>query len=255
MRTKREQAVGDVIQGPWRTPAPTGADESERQRLTEEIAAQIVAGHGSVVRWTAELADACGPRSYPTTSRSPAVCPTRSPRSPTGCGASSARQHKAPVGADTATSDSPATSARRGPGNGEPRFVGPESCSGRDGVQPAPQSSGEWRADSRRFVQLRRPLAVAEPDAGRGCMRRVPHPALRLLLPLLLLLAHLLRPLVLGALRFNSGRNHRLKEPHPLHPDLVGRNRPIVVRRRRDPQGTGIGRGCVAPIPQCPPAA
>lgn len=57
MRTKREQAVGNVIQGPWSTPAPTGADESEPQRLAQEIAAQIVAGQGSVVRWTAELPD------------------------------------------------------------------------------------------------------------------------------------------------------------------------------------------------------
>ena len=57
MGTKREQAVGNVIQGPWSTPAPTGADEIEPQRLAEEIAAQIVAGHGSMVRWTAELAD------------------------------------------------------------------------------------------------------------------------------------------------------------------------------------------------------
>ena len=57
MRTECEQAVGNVIQGPWSTPAPTAAAESERQRLAEEIAAQIVAGHGSVVRWTAELAD------------------------------------------------------------------------------------------------------------------------------------------------------------------------------------------------------
>ena len=55
--TKREPAVGNVIQGPWSAPAPTGADESERQRLAEEIAAQIVASQGSVVRWTAELAD------------------------------------------------------------------------------------------------------------------------------------------------------------------------------------------------------
>lgn len=39
MRTKREQAVGNVIQGHWRTPAPTGADESESQQLTEVIAA------------------------------------------------------------------------------------------------------------------------------------------------------------------------------------------------------------------------
>lgn len=57
MRTKREQAVGNVIQGPWSTPAPTGADESEQQRLAQEIAGQIVAGQGSVVRWTAELPD------------------------------------------------------------------------------------------------------------------------------------------------------------------------------------------------------
>lgn len=37
MRTKREQAVGNVIQGPWSTPAPTGADESERQRLAKSL--------------------------------------------------------------------------------------------------------------------------------------------------------------------------------------------------------------------------
>jgi hypothetical protein len=57
MGTEREHAVGNVIQGPWNAPAPTGADGSEQQRLAEEIAAQIVAGQGSVVRWTAELAD------------------------------------------------------------------------------------------------------------------------------------------------------------------------------------------------------
>ena len=57
MGTKREHAVGNVIQGPWSAPAPTGADESEQQRLAQEIAAQIVAGQGSVVRWTAELPD------------------------------------------------------------------------------------------------------------------------------------------------------------------------------------------------------
>lgn len=57
MGTKREHAVGNVIQGPWSAPAPTGADESEQQRLAQEIAAQIVAGHGSVVRWTSELHD------------------------------------------------------------------------------------------------------------------------------------------------------------------------------------------------------
>ena len=47
----------DLCGLPTSTPAPTGADESERQRFAGEIAAQIVAGHGSVVRWTAELAD------------------------------------------------------------------------------------------------------------------------------------------------------------------------------------------------------
>ena len=57
MGTEREHAVGNVIQGPWSAPAPTGADESEQQRLAQEIAAQIVAGQGSVVRWTAELPD------------------------------------------------------------------------------------------------------------------------------------------------------------------------------------------------------
>ena len=57
MGTKREHAVENVIQDPWSAPAPTGADESEQQRLAQEIAAQIVAGHGSVVRWTAELPD------------------------------------------------------------------------------------------------------------------------------------------------------------------------------------------------------
>ena len=57
MGTEREHAVGNVIQGPWSAPAPTGADESEQQRMAREIAAQIVAGQGSVVRWTAELPD------------------------------------------------------------------------------------------------------------------------------------------------------------------------------------------------------
>jgi len=57
MGTRREHAVGNVIRGPWSAPAPTGADESEQQRLAQEIAAQIVAGQGSVVRWTAELPD------------------------------------------------------------------------------------------------------------------------------------------------------------------------------------------------------
>lgn len=57
MGTKREHAAGNVIRGPWKAPVPTGADESEQQRLAQEIAAQIVAGQGSVVRWTAELPD------------------------------------------------------------------------------------------------------------------------------------------------------------------------------------------------------
>lgn len=57
MGTNGAHAVGKLIQGPWSGPAPTGADESEQQRLAQEISAQIVAGHGSVVRWTAELAD------------------------------------------------------------------------------------------------------------------------------------------------------------------------------------------------------
>jgi hypothetical protein len=57
MGTKREHAAANVIRGPWSAPASTGADESEQQRLAQEIAAQIVAGQGSVVRWTAELPD------------------------------------------------------------------------------------------------------------------------------------------------------------------------------------------------------
>lgn len=57
MGTRREHAAGNVIRGPWSAPAPTGADEREQQRLAQEIADQIVAGQGSVVRWTAELPD------------------------------------------------------------------------------------------------------------------------------------------------------------------------------------------------------
>lgn len=57
MGTKREHAAGHVIRGPWSAPAPTDADESEQQRLAQEIAAQIVAAQGSVVRWTADVAD------------------------------------------------------------------------------------------------------------------------------------------------------------------------------------------------------
>lgn len=57
MGTRREHALGNVIQGPWSAPAPTGADESEQQRSAQEIAAQIVAGHGSAVRWRSEVND------------------------------------------------------------------------------------------------------------------------------------------------------------------------------------------------------
>jgi len=57
MGTKREHAARNGTRGPWSAPAPTGADESEQQRLAQEIADQIVAGQGSVVRWTAELPD------------------------------------------------------------------------------------------------------------------------------------------------------------------------------------------------------
>lgn len=57
MGTKREHADGNVIQGPWSGRAQTGADQSRRGELVAEIAAQIEAGFGSVVRWTAELDD------------------------------------------------------------------------------------------------------------------------------------------------------------------------------------------------------
>lgn len=56
MRTKREQAAGEVIVGP----SLSGADADERadfERLAKEIADQIVAGRGSVVRWTASIDD------------------------------------------------------------------------------------------------------------------------------------------------------------------------------------------------------
>ena len=36
---------------------PTGVDASERDRVAKEIADQIVAGQGSVVRWTTDIAD------------------------------------------------------------------------------------------------------------------------------------------------------------------------------------------------------
>lgn len=57
MGTKREHADGNVIQGPWSRRTQTGTDESGRNELVTEIAEQIDAGLGSVVRWTAELDD------------------------------------------------------------------------------------------------------------------------------------------------------------------------------------------------------
>lgn len=57
MRTEREHAVGEIIEGPWNRPAPTAADKSERELLAKEIADQIVAGHGSGVRWAVDIAD------------------------------------------------------------------------------------------------------------------------------------------------------------------------------------------------------
>jgi hypothetical protein len=61
MRTRREQAIGDVLPGPWDTrddglPQPTVARE-QPDLLAKEIAYQLVAGHGSVVRRTASVAD------------------------------------------------------------------------------------------------------------------------------------------------------------------------------------------------------
>lgn len=57
MRTKREHDVENVIEGPWGRRAQTGTDERRRNDLAAEIAEQIEAGSGSVVRWTAELDD------------------------------------------------------------------------------------------------------------------------------------------------------------------------------------------------------
>lgn len=57
MGTKREHADGNVIQGPWGRRAHTATDERRRHELVAEIAEQIEAGLGSVVRWTVELDD------------------------------------------------------------------------------------------------------------------------------------------------------------------------------------------------------
>jgi hypothetical protein len=61
MRTKREQAARDVIQHPREAldcgpPAPALARE-QLDVLAKEIADQLVAGHGSVVRSAASIRD------------------------------------------------------------------------------------------------------------------------------------------------------------------------------------------------------
>ena len=61
MRTKREQAAGQVFHGPWETlecgpPDPT-VQREQLDALAKEIADQLMAGHGSVVRWTASIGD------------------------------------------------------------------------------------------------------------------------------------------------------------------------------------------------------
>lgn len=61
MRTRREQADREVIQGPWDAfdggPAQATIPAEQMELLAKEIADQLVAGHGSVVRWTASVAD------------------------------------------------------------------------------------------------------------------------------------------------------------------------------------------------------
>lgn len=57
MGTEREHADGNVIQGPWGRRPPTATDERRRDELVAEIAEQMEAGSGSVVRWTTELDD------------------------------------------------------------------------------------------------------------------------------------------------------------------------------------------------------
>lgn len=56
MRTKREQGGGEVIIGPW-GPELLADEPAELDRLAKEIAEQLVAGHGSVVRSTASVVD------------------------------------------------------------------------------------------------------------------------------------------------------------------------------------------------------
>lgn len=61
MRTRREQAAGEVIQGPWDVLAGGQAQPTvpadQLELLAKQIAEQLIAGHGSVVRWTASIAD------------------------------------------------------------------------------------------------------------------------------------------------------------------------------------------------------
>ena len=61
MRTRREQAAGEVIQGPWEAlecgPPDSAVLREQLEVLAKEIADQLVGGHGSVVRWTASIAD------------------------------------------------------------------------------------------------------------------------------------------------------------------------------------------------------
>ena len=61
MRTKREQDLGDVLQDPWNGqdngPSQSQVHREQLDLLATDIADQLVAGHGSVVRGTASIAD------------------------------------------------------------------------------------------------------------------------------------------------------------------------------------------------------
>jgi hypothetical protein len=61
MRTKREQAVGELIYGPWEAfdsrPARAEVPHEQVELLAKQIADQLVASHGSVVRWTDSVGD------------------------------------------------------------------------------------------------------------------------------------------------------------------------------------------------------
>lgn len=61
MRTKREQAAGEVIQGPWEGldggPPDSAVPREQLDLLAKEIADQITTGQGSVVRWTSSVDD------------------------------------------------------------------------------------------------------------------------------------------------------------------------------------------------------